>query len=113
MRAHPAGEESSQDNGVTDPEGARWRRTTSSINPRQAHALAVQGARLAWDPCGCGGYCAFTWFDAADVARLVAAGPPRARRTKTRRANISEWVGDDGRSLVVAEDAIRWADLLD
>ncbi|WP_258723260.1 hypothetical protein [Cellulomonas sp. NS3] len=98
--------------GVTDPEGTRWRPSKSSISEGQAHALLKHGARVAWDPCGCGGYCGFTWFGPEEAARLFASGTPTVRNTKRRRGNISEWTADDGRVLVVAEDAVRWADLM-
>lgn len=98
--------------GTVDPEGTRWLPSHSSISASQAHALVEQGARVAWDPCGCGGYCGFTWFSSDETARLVAAGTPDVRQTKRRRGNISQWAADDGRLLVVAEDAVRWADLM-
>lgn len=98
--------------GVADAEGTRWVKSRTSITPGEAVALVAHGARVAWDPCGCGGYCGFTWFSPDEVARLAAAGSPTVRSTKRRRGNISEWVAADGRVLVVAEDAVRWSDLL-
>ena len=111
VREQPAAEELRQP-GVVDPTGTRWRPTQRSISAGQAHALAEKGAHVAWDPCGCGGYCGFTWFSSDDTTRLVAAGTPTVRNTKRHRGNISEWQSDDGRVLVVAEDAVRWSDLL-
>lgn len=107
----PSGAEPEYD-GVVDPEGVRWLPSKIRISAGQAHALAESGARVAWDPCGCGGYCGFTWFSAEEVAQLVAAGTPTVRSTKQRRGNISEWQASDGLVLVVAEDAVRWGDLL-
>ncbi|MFS0702939.1 hypothetical protein AB6N23_00310 [Cellulomonas sp. 179-A 9B4 NHS] len=98
--------------GVTDPDGNRWRPGTGSITPGQAHALLEQGARAAWDPCGCGGGCGFTWFGPQETTRLIASGTPTVRSTKRHRGNLSVWTTDDGRVLVVAEDAVRWADLM-
>lgn len=98
--------------GVVDPEGTRWHPGTSSISEGQAHALVERGARVAWDPCGCGGYCGFTWFGPEDAAQLVAAGTPKVRRTSRHRGNISKWTAEDGRVLVVAEDAVRWGHLM-
>lgn len=99
--------------GVGDAEGVRWVQTNDSISAGQAHALVEQGARGAWDPCGCGGYCGVTWFSPDQVSRLLAAGSPLVRSTKRRRGSLSEWATEDGRVLVVAEDAVRWADLMD
>lgn len=98
--------------GVEDPFGTYWTPQNGEITPSQALDLAGAGAAVAWDPCGCGGYCGFTWFDQQQVDRLVAAGAPTIRHTKRRRGNISEWASEDGRALVVAEDDVHWADLL-
>ena len=98
--------------GVTDLEGTRWFPSTSSISEGQALTLVQRGARVAWDACGCGGYCGFRWFGPDETARLVAAGAPTVRNTKRRCGNISEWTSDDGRVLVVAEIEVRWADLM-
>lgn len=98
--------------GITDPSGTYWRPDTQ-ISPTEALALAAGGASVAWDECGCGGYCGFRWFSTDEVTWLVAAGAPTVRRTKRRRGNLSRWAGDDSPLLVVAEDAVRWGDLLD
>jgi hypothetical protein len=99
--------------GITDPTGTHWMPINRQISPGHALALAAAGAPVAWDACGCRGYCGFTWFSEAQVAGLVRAGAPTIRHTKRRRGNLSEWGSEDGRALVVAEDAVRWADLLD
>jgi len=98
--------------GVTDPNGTYWTQDIGEISPSEALDLATSGAAVAWDPCGCGGYCGFTWFGPEDVQRLVRAGTPIVRHTKRRHSNISKWVSEAGRSLVIAEDAVRWGDLL-
>ena len=67
---------------------------------------------MAWDPYGCGGYCGFRWFNPDQVALLVSSGTPTVRHTKRRRGNHSQWTSGEGKALVVAEDAVRWADLL-
>ena len=111
VRAQPVTREPRRGD-VTDPEGTRWFPSTSSISEGQAHALVEGGARLAWDACGCGGYCGFRWFGPDETERLVAARTPTVRNTKRRRGNISRWTSDDGRVLVVAEVEVRWADLM-
>lgn len=70
----------------------------------------TEGACVAWDRCGCGGYCGFDWFTAEDVARTVAAGTPKGKRTKRRKGNLSVWTDADGGVLVVAEDAVQRGD---
>jgi len=99
--------------GVVDPSGVRWVPSKPSISATEAHGLAQAGAAVAWDPCGCGGHCGFTWFSVSEVARLVAAGTPTVRNTKRHQGNLSLWLSGQDRVLVVAEDAVRWGDLLE
>ena len=98
--------------GVVDPNGRRWHQHLAEISPARALELVKEGAPVAWDPCGCGGYCGFDWFAADDVARMVAAGTPTVRHTKRKRGNLSVWTSDDGGVLVVAEDAVQWGDAI-
>ncbi len=48
-----------------------------------------------------------------EVAQLVRVGTPILRRTRRRHGNISEWATADGQRLVVAEDSVRWGNLLE
>src|SRR4051812_41503689 len=82
--------------GVVDPSGKRWHQHLAQISPALALKLAKAGAPIAWDPCGCGGYCGFDWYGAEDAARMVAAGTPKVRLTKRRKGNLSLWTSDDG-----------------
>ena len=97
--------------GVVDPSVKRWQHL-AEISPARALELAKEGAPIAWDPCGGGGYCGFDWYAADDVARMVAAGTPKVRHTKRSRGNLSVWTSEDGGVLVVAEDAVQWADVI-
>jgi hypothetical protein len=99
--------------GVVDPTGKRWHRQEAEISPARALELAKSGARVAWDPCGCGGYCGFDWYGAEEVARMVASGTPTVRQSKRHNGNISEWATAEGDVLVVAEDAVRWGGVID
>ena len=99
--------------GAVDTSGTRWQKHVPEISPAQALKLAQEGASIAWDRCGCGGYCGFDWFGPEDVAHMIAAGQPTVRSTKRHRGNLSEWTAEDGRVLVVAEDAVRWGDVID
>ena len=109
----PAAAERPSAGGTTDPDGTSWLPVAARIDPGRALSLAAAGARVAWDPCGCGGYCGFDWFSPTEVARLVAAGIPVVRNNRRKYGSLSEWASEDGRSLVVAEAFVRWADLLD
>jgi hypothetical protein len=99
--------------GVTDPSGTRWHQDLAQISPGRALDLASGGARIAWDRCGCGGYCGFDWYAPEDEARMVAAGVPKVRATKRRHGNLSLWTNDAGGLLVVAEDAVQWGSVID
>jgi hypothetical protein len=98
--------------GVVDPGGTRWHQQLAEISPARALELAKERAPIAWDPCGCGGFCGFDWYAAEDVARMVAAGTPKVRHTKRKRGNLSVWTNEAGAVLVVAEDAVQWGDVI-
>ena len=98
--------------GVVDPSGRGWHQHLAKISPGRALELAKEGAPIAWDRCGCGGYCGFDWYAADQAARMVAAGTPNVRHTKRRSGNISVWTSEDGGVLVVAEDAVQWGDVI-
>lgn len=93
------------------PDGPIWS-YVSNISAPRALALADSGAVVAWDPCGCGGYCGITWYTPDDVRRLVAAGPPRVKNNKRWNGRLSEWHEPAGGRLVLAEDAVIWGHLL-
>lgn len=95
-----------------DPGGHIWEKVAGGTSATRAFALASAGGVVAWDPCGCGGYCGITWYDRDDVARLVAAGKPHVRNNKRYRGSLSEWATTDGRRLVLAEAEVRWGHLL-
>jgi hypothetical protein len=99
--------------GVVDRNGRRWHRHLAEISPARALELAKAGAQVAWDPCGCGGYCGFDWYGADQVARMVASGTPKVRHSKRRTGSISQWATADGGVLVVAESAVQWGGIID
>lgn len=100
------------DGTLVDADGRTYRQVSEEVSSARAFDLAARGAAVAWDSCGCGGYCGFTWYDREAVARMVAAGRPEIRRTKRARGSIAEWLGEDGGSLLLAEGAVRWGELL-
>lgn len=101
-----------EDGVLTDPDGREYRRVSDEVGPARALELATAGAVVAWDPCGCGGYCGFDWFNADDVSTMVASGPPTIKNNKRHRGNISEWRSDPGVTLLLAQDDVRWSDLM-
>ncbi|KQY42851.1 hypothetical protein [Cellulomonas sp. Root137] len=100
------------DGQIIDPLGRAYTETARDISSAAAHDAAAAGAQVAWDPCGCGGYCGLRWFDVVDVARMVVAGRPNIRRTKKAYGSISEYRGEDGRVLLLVEADVRWGDFL-
>jgi hypothetical protein len=100
------------DGKVVAPDGRAYAKTASDISSAAAFEAAAEGAQVAWDPCGCGGYCGLNWFDEADVARMVALGRPNIRRTKKAHCSIAEYRSEDGRVLLLVEEDVRWGDFL-
>lgn len=98
--------------GVVDPAGRRWHQQLAQISPGRALELVEQGATVAWDSCGCGGHCGFTWYGPDEVAALVKAGKPTVEAKKRSWGNISEWTTNEGQVLVVAELSVQWGHLI-
>jgi hypothetical protein len=95
------------------PDGRVWNRVADTISEERALELAEAGAAVAYDPCGCGGYCGLDWFTPEQVAALAAGGPPTVKNTKRRSGHLSEWATDDGTEhLVLGEDNVRWGELM-
>ena len=97
------------DGVLTDQQGRQYTRVEDAISPERALELASAGAVVVYDACGCGGGCGFDWYTAQDVKEMAASGPPTIRDTKRRRGSISEWRSDSGAALLLAEDAVHWA----
>lgn len=96
---------------VLAPGGRRYVKAASDISSADAWVAATAGALVAWDPCGCGGYCGLAWFGEHDVAQMVASGRPDIRHTKRARGSISEYRSDGGRLLLLVEEDVRWGGL--
>jgi hypothetical protein len=94
---------------LTDQEGRQYERVDEDITPERALELASAGAIVVHDPCGCGGGCGFDWYTAQDVKDMAVSGPPAIQKGKRRRGTISEWRAESGAALLLAEDAVRWA----
>lgn len=100
------------DDEFIDQEGRKYALVQGEVSEDRAYEAAKAGATVVWDPCGCGGACGLDWYSREDVARMVAWGPPDIRSKRRRRGSISEWQSEDGHVLLLAEDSVRWADLL-
>ncbi|KQY23278.1 hypothetical protein ASD16_12035 [Cellulomonas sp. Root485] len=100
------------DGTVIAPDGRAYLEVASDVSSAVAFDAAAAGAQVVWDSCGCGGYCALTWFDEAEVARMVASGRPTIRRTKKAYGSIAEHRSADGRALLLVERDVRWGSVL-
>lgn len=118
VMATPAAEPSSEepriraDGTLFAPDGYSYTKTVSDISSASAFKAATDGARVAWDYCGCGGYCTPRWFDEADVAGMVAAGRPNIRRTKRAHGSIAEYRSETGRVLLLVQRDVQWGNFL-
>jgi hypothetical protein len=64
---------------------------------------------VAWDACGCGGYCGFDWLGAERRGALLKAERPRiGGRKKGQQGNLSLWRSQQGVELILAEAHVRW-----
>lgn len=80
------------------------------LAPEETRAAVLAGARLAWDDCGCGGYCnEIVWPAPADLAGAAAQGAPRYGKNDGAHARLLTGNGGD---VVLAEGRVRWGDLL-
>ena len=98
--------------GAGDPQGRGWHEEAAEISPARALSLARSGAPVAWDSCGCGGYCGFEWFSPEEVSRMTEAGSPKLRAGKKHHGWLSEWATSDGDVLVVAVCEVQWGDVI-
>lgn len=98
------------------PDGRVFREITDELDPAGAHDLVVAGATVAWDSCGCLGYCGLEWFDRTDNPRFLRTGPPEfvtpRRKVPHATGHLSAWRTDDGQLLVLASREVRWGGLL-
>ncbi len=98
------------------PDGRVFRETTAALDPAAAQELVAAGATVAWDSCGCRGYCGMEWFDRADNALFLRTGSPQfvapSRKVPHATGHLSAWRTDDGQVLVLASREVRWGGLL-
>lgn len=102
-----------EDGDFFDPAGNRLERVRREITPKDAKRYLRNGAQLAWEACGCGGWsgCVPSWI-AADVRRGLADGPkPRFVDRHDAPTWIDLWRGPNG-SVVYAHGDVEWGDAL-
>ncbi|MFI7588516.1 hypothetical protein ACIB24_15710 [Spongisporangium articulatum] len=92
------------------PDGTWFDRVENEISPGRAVELLTSGAQVAWDACGCGGFCGFIWLDDDSRARLRKAGRPQigGRVKRGQWGVMSHWRSAAGADLIVAEAYVRW-----
>lgn len=85
-------------------DGSAWfERVRGDLSLSRATELLQDGADVAIDPCGCGGFCGYDWIDAEGMARIRRIGGNRWRRV-LRRTVTDEWRAEDGRVLLLLND---------
>lgn len=96
-----------------DPNGNLLVRIRNKITPKQAQEHVRDGAQLAWEGCGCGGWsgCQPSWVR-DDVRTALGRGPkPRFTHRHNAPSWIDLWEGDCG-PVVYAHGDVEWADAL-
>jgi hypothetical protein len=89
-----------------DRSGRAFAPVTNDLSPTEARTLAVNGAQVVYDACGCGGAeCRLDWLAPHEVA---SAGPPVKHPSKDGRADLEHWTSSDGRDLVVVAVEVSW-----
>lgn len=91
-----------------DQSGARLTRT-GEATPAEAQRLVADGAHIAFEGCGCGGWngCSPEWFTGDSLAELRAAPKPRFVKGYGSPTWIDVWEGDSGK-VVFAHGDVKW-----
>ena len=92
------------------PEGEIVRRTKDEVTPAEAAGLVRNGARVAFEGCGCGGDgdgCTPSWPNSADVAHAAAGGKPTFTNEYGSPTWIDVWESDD-QSVVFLHGDVSW-----
>lgn len=97
------------DGEIVERDGTVWVRVERGISVAAAHRLVVAGARVVWDPCGCGGYCTPTWVDRAGLVAMTARRPDVPR---DRDASFDHYADQRHGVLVVVSGDVSWAGVL-
>jgi hypothetical protein len=91
------------------PEGVIIRRTREEVTPAEAAGLVRNGARVAFEGCGCGGGggCIPLWPSSADAADAAAVGKPTFTDEYGSPTWIDVWQSED-QSVVFLHGDVSW-----
>jgi hypothetical protein len=80
-----------------------------TLDTEEIRTAVLDGARLVWDACGCGGYCnELEWPEVVQLRNEAAKAAPRFREND--RAHVTRLTGAGGDVLLVV-GGLRWGDL--
>lgn len=91
-----------------DRSGREFRVAVAAIPGSRAQQLAGLGAQIAWDTCGCGGYCGRDWVEGEDLARFLSGPAPRVLSKDRSWSGVAEWRAGDGAPLVLLSGSVRF-----
>lgn len=91
------------------PGGVIWERIGDVLEPSVARQLVLDGALVAWDPCGCGGGCGLTWLD-DDARQRLGQATPDVRPSKRYEGALVRWQNAEDRNLLVVQWPVQWGD---
>ena len=96
-----------------DPAGNGLTTSRSAVTPQEALDLALVGASIAFEGCGCGGTagCQIEWFGSEDVRAMVASGRPAFVKGNGHPTWIDVWSGGET-TVVFAHGNVRWSDFM-
>lgn len=103
-------EDATEVGGLVGPGGAVFVKVKHDLSPDQAVLAVAAGALVAWDPCGCGGYCGLDWLNAGRRQALMRAERPRIGRRpkKGQWGTVSLWRSVSEIELLLVEAYVRW-----
>jgi hypothetical protein len=105
-------EAESRGDRIVSPEGVAFARVTSKLSGARATEAVRAGAQLAWDSCGCEGFCDLQWIEPGRVSQVSSKQRMRESWRRGRPGAFSLWLSDDeAQDLVVATGDVVWGDV--
>src|SRR5690242_16717829 len=75
-----------------DQAGRSFSIANPHLTPEQVRELALEGAVVVYDPCGCGGsQCELDWLTPSESSALAQAGPPVIRSRSHGLVELEHW----------------------
>lgn len=90
------------------PDGVVYLPWTDRLSPAAAVAELRRGARVAYDQCGCGGYCDVKWLTPDELDELRSAPLPDLHPAKHGIARLEGWRSPAGEVLIAAVGDVSW-----